>query len=292
MFGGRSRLHELANALRTYAATKRHFPRGTYPRDMPTERNGVPFPPNQRVSWMVELLPYLGQGEWRGLYDLLQTQAGKSWHGPENIIAASTLIPYFVDPKAPDKSWWVSYPGADGQVAATHFVGVAGVGLDAAEYAADDPAVAKKLGAFGYDRVTQVADVKDGPDRTIMMLQVPPLFKTPWLAGGGSTIRGVPEVESVKPFVCATYKGKRGTYAIMGDGKVRFLAETTSDKDFQALCTIAGAENVDVNAVAPEVPNPYAGRTELKTAPAAPPKTPAPPANPAPPPAAPMNPPQ
>jgi hypothetical protein len=160
-------------------------------------------------------------------------------------------------------------------VANTHFIGIAGVGLDAAEYQPGDPSVAKKLGMFGYDRVTRLDDVKDGLANTIVAIQVPATYKSPWLAGGGSTIRGVPEKDSIKPFVCATYNGKRGTFAIMGDGKVRFLAETTSDADFQALCTIAGGEDVDVKAVAPEVVGDVGGKKAA--APGAPPVSSLPP---------------
>src|SRR5262249_455795 len=145
--------------------------------------------------------------------------------------------------------------------ASTHFVGVAGVGLDAASYAGNDPTVAAKLGVFGYDRETRVADIKDGPANTIAVLQAPAADKTARLAGGGRTGRGVAETDSVKPFVCTTHDGKKGTFAIMADGAVRFIPETISDADFKALCTINGGEKVDVDKVAPLY---KASKTELK----------------------------
>src|SRR5262249_10579926 len=100
----------------------------------------------------------------------------------------------------------VPYPGRNSIVdllfppAVTHWVAIAGVGLDAAEYAADDAATAKKAGLFGYDRVTGKADVKDGLANTIAFLLVPPEHKAPWLAGGGATLRAVPdESEDARP---------------------------------------------------------------------------------------------
>src|SRR5262249_39317568 len=58
------------------------------------------------------------------------------------------------------------------------------------------------------------------------------------------------------------------------DGKVRFLAEDIADKDFLAMCTIAGGENVDVDSVAPEV---AAGKVKVELKPQAlPPTSPAP----------------
>jgi hypothetical protein len=262
MSTGKSHLHDLAAALKVYTAQKGQFPRGTVDRPPGAERAGLPWPPNQRVSWMAELLPYLGGGEYTGLTN--QIKGDRSWREDENLLAAATLIPYFLAADYPAETWWVPYPGLTLPVANTHFVGVSGIGPDAAEYAPTDPAVAKKLGVFGYDRVTRLTDIKDGPENTIAVIQVPADFKAPWLAGGGATVRGVPETDSVKPFVCATYQGKRGTFAIMADGRVRFIPEMIADKDFQALCTIAGGEKVDVDALAPVVP----GQTsELKAQP-------------------------
>jgi Protein of unknown function (DUF1559) len=249
---GRSHIHDLAAALKGYADKNGQFPRGTADRPASAERAGLPWRPDQRVSWMAEIVPLLGQGEYAGVVERLQRD--KSWTEDENLLIAQTLLPHFLPPDYAPTTWWGLYPGAPTATANTLVVGVAGVGDDAAEYSASDPAVAKKLGIFGYDRATRVVDIKDGPDKTIALLQVPPDYKTPWLAGGGSTVRGVPETKSVQPFICATYEGKRGTFAVMADGKVRFIPETISDKDFQALCTIAGGETVDVDKVAPEVP--------------------------------------
>src|SRR5262249_22508840 len=72
------------------------------------------------------------------------------------------------------------------------------------------------------------------------------------IAGGGATIRGVPEKDSIKPFVSANFNGKRGTVVIMADGSARFLSENTSDEVFQALSTIRGGEpKVRLEKVAP-----------------------------------------
>jgi hypothetical protein len=268
---GRSHLPELAAGLKTYVDKTGHFPRGTTDRPAAIDRAGLPWRPDQRLSWVPEVLPYLGDGTFANV--ARQVKADKSWDDEDNRLAAETLIPYMVAADAPLSSWWVRYPGVQLPVAATHFVGVAGVGLDAADYSATDAAVAGKLGVFGYDRQTTLADIKDGPEQTIALLQVPATYKTCWLAGGGSTVRGVPEEGSVAPFVCTTYKGKKGTFAVMADGKVRFIPATISDKDFQALCTINGGEKVDVDKIAPVVP---AGglRPELKAeAPATPART-------------------
>ncbi len=276
---GRSRVHELAAALKAYADKNGAFPRGTVERRVAAERANLPWQPDQRVSWMASLLPFLGQGEYARV--AAKIQPDKSWNEDENFYIAQMLVPQFLASDYPSATWWTPYPGMLIPVANTHFVAVAGVGIDAADYSAADPAVTKKLGVFGYDRVTLVADIKDGLEQTIALLQVPADYKTPWLAGGGSTVRGVGESGSVRPFVCVTYQGKRGTYAVMADGKVRFIPETIADETFQALCTIKGGEKIaNLDQIAPVVPAPEV-KTELKAAlPPAPASTPVVPAVP------------
>jgi prepilin-type processing-associated H-X9-DG protein len=64
----------------------------------------------------------------------------------------------------------------------------------------------------------------------------------------------VPEKNSIAPFVY-NHGGKRGAYALMADGSVRFLSADISDKVFQALVTRAGGDDAGtLDAIAPIVP--------------------------------------
>jgi len=229
------------------------FPRG----EALNQRLGRSFPPNQRVSWMAGLLPFLGHDE---LFQRINKS--KSWKDDDNLKFGAVLIPQFLNPQFPRSSWRAHVPslGVRDQ-GATHYVGMAGVGLDAADYKFGDKSVEKKLGMFGYERRTALKDVADGLSNTIYVIQVSPKYPRPWLAGGGSTTMGAPETKSVEPFV-AQHGQKRGTYAIMADGSVRFIKSDISDNVFKAMCTIKGGEEVDVNSEAPKV-DPKG--TELKT---------------------------
>jgi hypothetical protein len=251
MEGSGSRIHELARASHQYAESHQsEFPRGTFDRQAPSTRGGRPYLPDQRVSWMYSLLPYLGP-EQTAL--ARQIDPTKSWRDRENVVYAATLIPQFLDPQSPRETWWVKYPKVPVEVAATHYVGIAGIGLDAPEYAAADTSVATKIGIFGYDRATKMADIKDGLGNTILIAEVPPAFKRPWLAGGGSTVMGVPEKNSIAPFVSTQRDGKRGTNVIMADGSVRFISADISDEVFKAMCTARGGEDVKINRDAPMI---------------------------------------
>jgi hypothetical protein len=243
--------HDLALTLRAYRDKNGHFPRGAFPRKSSIERKERPWPPDQRVSGLADLLPFMGYNE---IYSRIDFE--KSWRDKENYLPSMALIPQFLDGRDPNRSRYIHYPGLPYEVAATDFVFIAGIGLDAADYSDKDPELAKKLGIVGYDRVTKVADMKDGLENTILMLQIPSAYKSPWIAGGGSTLRGVPETRSVQPFVSMQPDGKKGTMALMADGSVRFISETIDDDVFKAMCTYKGGEKVDVEkntTIAPDL---------------------------------------
>jgi hypothetical protein len=259
MSDNRPRVHQLAAALQAYAEKHRAFPRGAYDRASNPTRFNRPWEPTQRVSWMAEVLRYLPQyvdefGNNPGAYPL-GIQPNLSWNEGGNLTAARMLVPQFLSQNSPDDQWRVHYPKVNVPVAATHYVGLAGIGLDAAE----EGTPSNRRGVFSYDRPTQLAEITDGAAKTVAVVQVPPDFKTPWLAGGGSTVRGVPEKDSIRPFVCAEYNGKKGTYAIMANFDVRFITEDIPDSLFQAMVTIAGNEPIskeELDKYAPVVPPP------------------------------------
>jgi hypothetical protein len=223
-------------------------------------------------------MPYLGEEykEWR-------LNASLGWNEGANLLFARRLVPQFLatgyqgvgDPM-------VIYPGGGHlPVGSTNWVGMAGLGLDAAEYDATN----KKRGVFGYDRATKRDEVTDGLDQTIALILTPGDLRAPWLAGGGATIRGVDDTapKPLDPFVCITYPnssgkkskwdGKRGTLAIMGDGKVRFLPADMPPETFKALCTIDGDDKLEgkIDEVAPLITDPDSRVMTTPTAPVKPP---------------------
>ena len=218
--------------------------------------------PSQRVSWMADLLPMLGKTD---LYNEIDPKL--PWRDKKNLRAAVNWVPEFINPQYPRENWQArltSLPAYD--LGATHYVGLSGVGLDSADWDDSNPATRKKLGMFGYDRETRFTDIPDGASNTIYMITVPPNVPRPWIAGGGATVQGVPEKNSIAPFVY-NQGGKRGAYAVMADGSVRFLSAETPDKVFQAMVTKAGNDDVgDLDSVAPKlnVPAPAAPKSAPK----------------------------
>ncbi len=228
------------------------FPPGAFPAKEGPPRSA--HEPQNRVSWMAALLPYMGQD---ALYSRVSFRHG--WRDPNNWLAGKAIVPEFLDPMYPDATRHVNVAGVPVDFGATHFVAIAGVGLDAPTYPRDDPAYIAKRGVFSYDKSATYKDIQEGRgvSNTITLIQVPhdgPAGVTPWIAGGGATIRGVPEKNSIAPFVLSTdkygkvmtykdpkdNKERRGTFAMMADGTVRFIDRNISDDVFKALCTIGG----------------------------------------------------
>jgi hypothetical protein len=130
--------------------------------------------------------------------------------------------------------------------------------------------VAHKVGVFGYNRAASVEEIRNGRglSNTAIMIQAPhdgAAGTTPWVAGGGATLRGVPEKNSIQPFVLSNdrngkpiqHAGKRGTNVLMADGTVRWIASDVSDDVFKAMVTLKGPapEGLDslVNEWAPVI---------------------------------------
>src|SRR5205807_273227 len=82
---------------------------------------------------------------------------------------------------------------------------------------------------------------------------------TPWMAGGGSTVRSIPATKSLEPFIGQYGPNKLGAYVVMADGSVRFVKAGTPDKVFQDMCTIGAKSptfDADVDGATEKVPAP------------------------------------
>jgi hypothetical protein len=262
MSNGQLRLGDLTSSMSLYLSRYQDlFPRGAFARKPDLVRGGRPWPASERVSFLRELLPFLGDDRYYELYDA--TKPDKSWRDPENARIGRVAVPHFLHPSS--GNFFVKVRGLDHPMAVTHFVGMAGVGPDAPYYDRSDP----RAGIFGYDRQAGKSDVTDGLSYTIMMIQNDPAIAGPWIAGGGSTVRGTSltgdrDVGHRGGFISPDYKGKPGVWVIMADGSTRFLSKSVDPQAFKAMCTMAGGDSDaigDLSAIAPEVRLPTTPRS-------------------------------
>ncbi len=195
-------------------------------RIMPPGCLGPGTDPEERLSWMVALLPYLDN---ESLFKQLDTAKGYQ----ANLPAAQTKIAAFQCGKP--------YGGQGDSI--THYVAMAGIGLDAPERAAG----AQGNGFMGYDRRTTWSMFKDGASHTIALAETRSNLG-PWARGGASNLRGfdpsdLPIYGDERPFG----GHQKGFQVAMADGSVRLLYAETDPKRLAAGITIAGGETVSLD---------------------------------------------
>jgi len=195
------------------------FPTGT----RPNENLG----PEKRLSWMAILWPYIEQVALYKIFNL-----DKAWDAPENCLGIKRSEPAYLSEKNPNKQL------PDGP-ALSHYVGLAGVGLDAATLPAND----SRAGFFGYDRKIISTDIKDGTSQTICLIDTASM-NGPWAAGGPATMRSV--LSSLQPYIGVNrqFGGVHEGVAFLGlaDASVRSINGTVSPATLEAVATIAGGE--------------------------------------------------
>jgi prepilin-type N-terminal cleavage/methylation domain-containing protein/prepilin-type processing-associated H-X9-DG protein len=222
-------LKQLMLSLHNFESSGRPPYPSTGSEDSPAERSfppgcfGAGTTPEERLGWMVALLPYLEQDSLSRQLDVEK----KGYAG--NLPAARTRIKTFLCPAAKE---------AETADAVTHYVAMSGLG----SAAAGQPAGAAGNGFMGYDRLTSLAMIKDGTSNTIALLETRSGLG-PWARGGESNLRGfnpadVPLHGDQRPF--GGHAG--GMHAAMADGSVRFLRSSIAPGNLAASITIAGGE--------------------------------------------------
>lgn len=193
-------------------------------RMLPSGCLGAGTIPEDRLSWMVAVLPYVDNEHLFKKFDTT-----KSFQA--NLPAAQTRVPVFQCGRS------APTPELD---QLTHYVAMAGIGLDAAER----PAGAAGNGLMGYDRRTTWSMIKDGTSATIALMETRSNLG-PWARGGASNLRGfdpsdLPIHGDQRPFG----GHKVGINVAMADGSVHCLHPDIDPNHLATWITIAGRESV------------------------------------------------
>jgi len=216
----KNNLKQLGLALHNFHDTWNHFPQGTIP--------SKTLKVEERQSWLVPLLPYLDQAP---LYNSMNVNLQDSAKWDDNEEASNVQMAMFMNPSS-TVAHRVGEPGF------TDYAGWAGVGKDAPT----EKCKPDKMGIFGYDRVSRIANITDGTSNTVMVSDVLPKTHGPWAQGGKSTIRAL----TSKPYVNgedgigSPHVG--GFHVLMADGSVRFVSQNIDPGILESLATRAGGE--------------------------------------------------
>ncbi|MBI3467567.1 MAG: DUF1559 domain-containing protein, partial [Planctomycetes bacterium] len=219
----RNNLKQIGLAMHNYHDVHNEFPPGTA--DAPELK------PEQRLSWMASILPFIEQN---AVYQTMDFK--KAWDDDSNK-GRQTAVEQYHNPQLPQTV-------DDKGNALSHYAGMAGVGEDAPTLPKND----KRAGIFGYDRRVGVRDIRDGTANTIAVMDVKEKLG-PWAAGGRPTVRALTK----KPYINGpdgiggNFPG--GANFLFADGSVRFVSEDVDPEVMEALATMAGGEAININNV-------------------------------------------
>lgn len=207
----------LVVSLGGYAKAEGHFPAGV--------DGGGLLPPDTRLSWIASMLPYFEHRDWHR-----ELQFGYSWNSSQNRPVTQRRLDAVVNPALGPASTEAGFP-------VTHYVGVAGVGANAADLKPGDA----RAGLFGYSRTPRLEDLPRGTSHTLATLGVSGQLGA-WAAGGPGTVRALtkrPYVNGPDGFGSGQ---PDGMVAGMADGSVRFLSKEIDPEVLEQLAAVRGGE--------------------------------------------------
>lgn len=220
-------LRQIGEAVQDYSNHNDHFfPPATVPNPV--------LPPPQRLSWQAAILPYLSVGGAAGKKAgtpgkkrAVEIDFHEAWDAAANAGLRRNVTPFlcpaFAHELGPDQVGWTAY------------VGIAGLGADAATLPRSDA----RAGFFGYDRLLRAADISTRMDATLSAIETT-RANGPWPAGGPPTVRGVPLEEDRYIGEEAAFGGlhRPGANVLWADGSVRLVTEKIDPELFRSAARI------------------------------------------------------
>lgn len=184
---------------------------------------GSLLPPETRLSWIASLLPYLGHQEWH-----VQLNPGYGWRAPQNRPVTSRELRPVINPLLGPTQTREGFFD-------THWVGVAGVGENAAALHPDDP----RAGFFNDNGRRRLEDLDRGAANTLAVLGASARLGA-WAEGGFATVRPLtrhPYVNGPDGFGSGLTQGMLG---MMADGSVRFIHRDIAPEVLERLAAVRG----------------------------------------------------
>ena len=215
-----SNLKGIALSLHNYASTNTYLPHATLP--------NAGLAPEERLSWLVTIVPYV---ESDNLHSRMNLEKG--WEAEENHFAALLKVRYLVCPDFPHRR--------PTSTVVTHYLGVAGLGPDAAMLPLDHP----RAGFFGHERKLKLENIASGMS-TLMAATETTHQNGCWTAGGFPTVRGLDDDGLPLLGRDGQFGGlhRIGANVVFADGSVRFWRDSLDHKIIKAMACIRGREDV------------------------------------------------
>ncbi|TWT78075.1 hypothetical protein Pla123a_08640 [Posidoniimonas polymericola] len=157
-------------------------------------------------SWRTLILPYVEQGD---LYDSIDLT--KPWDDPVNAHAREAVVDAYL------------CPSADHEASRTTYQVVAGAGY-----------------VFDGAKPMEFYDITDGPERTLLVVDVAADYAVEWMAPQDSTLEAV-----YQQFVEQEFNHPSGMQVGFADGHASMLDASSTREALRSMLTIAGGEQVE-----------------------------------------------
>ena len=212
-----SQLRALGRWLNGHHDQTGAFPSAVSPGELPID---------ERLSWLAQ---YRAETEPQ---ETVHSNDSQGWRAPANEPFVRRRAPSLLNARVPAVASDDGYP-------ASHYVGMAGVGVDAAELPKTHP----RSGVFGIDRRTTREDIRDGTTNTLLVMGVeahPPAW-----ASGTTSVRGLTaEPYFGGPDHFGTGQAE-GMQVLMADGSVKFLSKETDPQVMRRMAAMADGLPLD-----------------------------------------------
>jgi hypothetical protein len=214
---------QCANNFKQFGLTLENYRSCNEEQFPPAGRPNDNLPLEKRLSWIVNLGPYIQSDN---LYERMDTKKG--WDAEENrylAVRRMRLVECYAFPEGEPESTLVP----------SHYVGIAGLGPDAASLPAKDA----RAGFFGYERKLHPKDLGERGSAILVAIETAQASGA-WTVAGFPTLRDVEEgsdryLGSWAPFG-GTHRG--GAQALFADASVRFLDNGLDSRVLEEMATV------------------------------------------------------
>jgi Protein of unknown function (DUF1559) len=205
-----------------YADQIEGFPQAAFP--------NPDLPPEKRLSWFVSIVPYV---EANDLYSRLDRQKG--WDAEENRYLALTEFHTFHCPGYPDTP-------PDSTFTPSHYLGITGLGADAAMLTKDDP----RAGFLGYERNLRMSDLQDRGLSTLLIVLETSHATGSWTGAGPPTLASLNGDDVPYLGLGRSFGGNHphSVLCLFADGSVHVEMESMDTAVLEACARINGTSPV------------------------------------------------
>jgi hypothetical protein len=192
---------------------------------------GSTLPPSKRFGWLKEIIPYI---EAQSIY--LPRPPDYPWDDSDSRFEAIYPAPVFQCPFLANlRPKSTLYP--------TSYIGITGLGADAAELPLDDP----RAGVFGYDRVLSFPGKTEFRISSLIAVMETTDLRESCISGGPATVRGFES--DTRPIL-----GEGGQFGELRsdgaccaflDGSAHFVHSSIDLRVLKDLATLQGSVRAD-----------------------------------------------